>query len=52
MTEGIPDAMLERVPAQRAGTPEEVGAVVAFLASTAAAYITGSTIYVDGGLSA
>ena len=52
MTAGIPDAMLERVPAQRAGSPEEVGAVVAFLASAAAGYITGSTIYVDGGLSA
>ena len=52
MTADIPEAMLERVPAQRAGTPEEVAAVVAFLASAAAGYITGSTIYVDGGLSA
>jgi len=52
MTAGIPDVLLERVPAQRAGTPEDVGATVAFLASAAAAYITGTTIYVDGGLSA
>jgi 3-oxoacyl-[acyl-carrier protein] reductase len=52
MTADIPGAMLERVPAQRAGSPEEVGAVVVFLASPAAGYITGSTIYVDGGLSA
>ena len=52
MTSGIPETMLERVPAQRAGTPEEVGAAVAFLASPAAAYITGTTLYVDGGLSA
>jgi 3-oxoacyl-[acyl-carrier protein] reductase len=52
MTADIPGAMLERVPAQRAGSPEEVGAVVAFLASAAAGYITGTTIYVDGGLSA
>ena len=44
--------MLERVPAQRAGTPEEVAAAVAFLASAAAGYITGTTLYVDGGLSA
>jgi 3-oxoacyl-[acyl-carrier protein] reductase len=52
MTQGIPDILLERVPAQRAGTPEEVAAAVAFLASAAAGYITGSTLYVDGGLSA
>jgi len=52
MTAGIPDVLLERVPAQRAGTPEDVAATVAFLASAAAAYITGTTIYVDGGLSA
>ena len=30
--------------------PEEIGAAVAFLASDAAAYITGQIIYVDGGL--
>jgi 3-oxoacyl-[acyl-carrier protein] reductase len=52
MTADVPDILLERVPAQRAGTPEEVAAVVAFLASASAGYITGSTIYVDGGLSA
>ena len=52
MTAGIPDILLERVPAQRAGSPEEVAAAVAFLASPAAAYITASTLYVDGGLSA
>ena len=52
MTEGIPDELLARVPAQRAGSPEEVAAAVSFLASPAAAYITGSTLYVDGGLSA
>ncbi len=52
MTGDVPDAMRERVPAQRAGTPEEVAAAVAFLASDAAGYITGSTLYVDGGLSA
>jgi 3-oxoacyl-[acyl-carrier protein] reductase len=52
MTEGIPDALLERVPAERAGTPEEVAAAVAFLASDRASYITASTLFVDGGLSA
>jgi len=52
MTADIPQALLERVPAQRAGSPEDVGAAVVFLASAAAGYITGTTLYVDGGLSA
>lgn len=42
-------AMLERVPLKRIGKPEEVSAAVVFLASDEASYITGSTIYVDGG---
>jgi 3-oxoacyl-[acyl-carrier protein] reductase len=39
------------VPLARLGTPEEVGATVAFLCSEAAGYITGAAIPVDGGLS-
>jgi 3-oxoacyl-[acyl-carrier protein] reductase len=52
MTEDLPDAALDVVPAKRAGTPEEVAAAVRFLASDAAGYVTGSTLFVDGGMSA
>jgi glucose 1-dehydrogenase len=38
------------IPMARAGTSEEMGAAVAFLASDEAAYITGQTLYIDGGL--
>lgn len=47
-----PDAMkmvMSRTPLQRVGTAREIGDVVAFLASKKASYITGETIYVDGG---
>jgi 3-oxoacyl-[acyl-carrier protein] reductase len=37
------------IPAGRMGTPEEFGAVVAFLASPRASYVTGTTLQVDGG---
>ena len=40
---------LSRTPLKRPGTPREIGDVVAFLASSKASYITGETIYVDGG---
>jgi NAD(P)-dependent dehydrogenase (short-subunit alcohol dehydrogenase family) len=43
-------AVAERVPIPRFGTTLEIGAAVAFLASSDAAYITGQILYVDGGL--
>lgn len=42
-------AILSRTPAGRAGEPEEVAAVAAFLASDDASYVTGETVVVDGG---
>jgi 3-oxoacyl-[acyl-carrier protein] reductase len=52
MTRDLPGEALARVPARRAGRPQEVAACVRFLASGDADYITGSTIYVDGGMAA
>jgi 3-oxoacyl-[acyl-carrier protein] reductase len=52
MTEGIAENLLEHVPAQRAGTPDEVAECVRFLASDGAAYVTGVCLTVDGGLTA
>lgn len=52
MTAGVGRELLAAVPARRAGTPEEVAACVRFLASDGAAYVTGSTLTVDGGLTA
>jgi 3-oxoacyl-[acyl-carrier protein] reductase len=51
LTQGLDGKMLAAVPARRAGTPEEVAACACFLASAEAGYVTGSTLYVDGGLS-
>jgi len=44
------DAMLSIIPAQRLGKPEEIASVVGFLSSEGAAYITGETIHVNGGM--
>jgi 3-oxoacyl-[acyl-carrier protein] reductase len=43
-------AILERVPARRLGAPDEIGAAVVYLASEEAAYVTGQTIHVNGGM--
>jgi 3-oxoacyl-[acyl-carrier protein] reductase len=52
MTEGLfpADVVESLVPLKRAGTPEEVAALVGFLCSDAASYITGQTLSVNGGM--
>jgi 3-oxoacyl-[acyl-carrier protein] reductase len=53
MTAGLAkNGLLSSVPARRAGTPEEIAACVRFLVSDEAAYVTGTTLTVDGGLTA
>ena len=44
------DALLANIPLSRLGTSQEVAGLAAFLASDEAAYVTGSTYVIDGGL--
>ena len=51
MIQGVPlEQVMPRIPAQRLGQPEEVAALVAFLASDVAGYITGQVIGINGGM--
>ena len=50
LPETVKTKMLERIPAGRLGNVQEIAATVAFLASQNAAYITGETIHVNGGM--
>jgi len=50
MTEAARASLSGQIPAQRLGTPEDVAAAVAYLASEEAAYVTGTVLNVSGGL--
>lgn len=50
LTDDQKQAIFGNIPAERLGKPEEVAAAVAFLASPGAAYITGETLHVNGGM--
>ena len=56
MTEGTKgeakERYMEMTPAGRAGTPEEIAAVIGFLSDADASYVNGAVIPVDGGLTA
>ena len=54
MTANLPDnvkqAMMDRIPAKRMGQPQDIANLVAFLVSEEAAYITGQTVNINGGM--
>ena len=50
LTDDQKEAIFKDIPANRLGEPDEIAATVAFLVSDGAAYITGETIHVNGGM--
>jgi|TARA_B110000914_G_scaffold136191_1_gene119099 3-oxoacyl-[acyl-carrier protein] reductase len=50
LTDEQKEGIFSQVPANRLGKPDEIASAVAFLASDAAAYITGETLHVNGGM--
>jgi 3-oxoacyl-[acyl-carrier protein] reductase len=50
LNEAQKKAILESVPAKRLGTSEDIAAAAVYLASDEAAYVTGTTIHVNGGM--
>jgi 3-oxoacyl-[acyl-carrier protein] reductase len=50
LTDDQKKGILSRVPADRLGTPEEIAAGVVYLASDEAAYVTGQTLHINGGM--
>jgi 3-oxoacyl-[acyl-carrier protein] reductase len=50
LTDPQKSALLDRIPLGRLGAPEDIAAMVAFLASSSADYVTGQTLHVNGGM--
>ncbi len=50
LSDDVKEAMLSQIPLTKAGTPKDIADAILFLASDSAAYITGQTIHVSGGM--
>ena len=50
LSDDVKEAMLSQIPLRKAGTPKDIANAILFLASDSAAYITGQTIHVSGGM--
>ncbi|WP_317949557.1 SDR family oxidoreductase, partial [Rossellomorea marisflavi] len=50
LPEEVRDGMLSQIPLSRFGEPKDIAKTVSFVASDAAAYMTGQTLHIDGGM--